>query len=63
MLYPYRFLTAVPTAELEPLTETYVQADEVSMYCTRPAGLISCRSPLTRFTGISLTRVRTHTKD
>lgn len=24
-----RFLTAVPTAELEPITETYVQADEV----------------------------------
>jgi hypothetical protein len=24
------FLTAVPTAELEPFTETYVQADEVS---------------------------------
>jgi NAD+ synthase (glutamine-hydrolysing) len=23
------FLTAVPTAELEPITETYVQADEV----------------------------------
>jgi NAD+ synthase (glutamine-hydrolysing) len=25
-----RFLTAVPTAELEPFTETYLQADEVS---------------------------------
>lgn len=24
-----RFLTAVPTAELEPITENYVQADEV----------------------------------
>jgi NAD+ synthase (glutamine-hydrolysing) len=24
-----RFLNAVPTAELEPITETYVQADEV----------------------------------
>ena len=24
-----RFLEAVPTAELEPITETYVQADEV----------------------------------
>lgn len=24
-----RFLTAVPTAELEPFTETYIQADEV----------------------------------
>ena len=23
------FLTAVPTAELEPITENYVQADEV----------------------------------
>lgn len=25
-----RFLDAVPTAELEPITETYVQADEAS---------------------------------
>lgn len=24
------FLEAVPTAELEPITETYVQSDEVS---------------------------------
>ncbi|KAN0113835.1 glutamine-dependent NAD synthetase [Russula decolorans] len=29
-----RFLTAVPTAELEPLTETYVQADEADMGMT-----------------------------
>jgi NAD+ synthase (glutamine-hydrolysing) len=28
------FLTAVPTAELEPITETYVQADEVDMGMT-----------------------------
>lgn len=25
------FLTAIPTAELEPITETYVQSDEVDM--------------------------------
>ena len=25
-----RFIEAVPTAELEPITETYVQSDEVS---------------------------------
>jgi len=25
----FSFLTAVPTAELEPITESYVQADEV----------------------------------
>jgi len=29
-----RFLTAVPTAELEPFTETYVQADEADMGMT-----------------------------
>lgn len=29
----YSFLDAVPTAELEPITETYVQADEVR--CSR----------------------------
>jgi NAD+ synthase (glutamine-hydrolysing) len=28
------FLTAVPTAELEPITETYVQADEADMGMT-----------------------------
>ena len=28
------FLTAVPTAELEPITENYVQADEVDMGMT-----------------------------
>ena len=42
----YSFLTAVPTAELEPLTDTYVQADEVNKYCTRPTGFM-----LTRVTG------------
>lgn len=26
----FSFLDAVPTAELEPITETYVQSDEVS---------------------------------
>jgi hypothetical protein len=45
----YSFLTAVPTAELEPLTETYVQADEVSKYSARPTGVISCRSLLTLY--------------
>lgn len=29
LLTYHRFLTAVPTAELEPITETYVQSDEV----------------------------------
>ena len=29
LLHYHSFLTAVPTAELEPITETYVQADEV----------------------------------
>ncbi len=28
-----RFLDAVPTAELEPITESYVQADEVRLHC------------------------------
>jgi hypothetical protein len=28
----YSFLDAVPTAELEPITETYVQADEVGTF-------------------------------
>jgi NAD+ synthase (glutamine-hydrolysing) len=28
------FLDAVPTAELEPITESYVQADEVDMGMT-----------------------------
>ena len=28
------FLEAVPTAELEPITETYVQADEVLQWST-----------------------------
>ena len=27
------FLEAVPTAELEPITETYVQSDEVHTRC------------------------------
>lgn len=33
-----RFLDAIPTAELEPITETYVQADEVgsSYFSNRP---------------------------
>jgi hypothetical protein len=26
------FLNAVPTAELEPITENYVQADEVTLF-------------------------------
>jgi NAD+ synthase (glutamine-hydrolysing) len=30
----YSFLTAVPTAELEPISETYVQADEADMGMT-----------------------------
>lgn len=30
----YSFLDAVPTAELEPVTETYVQADEADMGMT-----------------------------
>ena len=30
----YRFLDAVPTAELEPITEDYVQADEADMGMT-----------------------------
>ena len=30
----FRFLDAVPTAELEPITETYVQADEADMGMT-----------------------------
>ncbi|KAH7151785.1 carbon-nitrogen hydrolase [Dactylonectria estremocensis] len=30
------FLTAVPTAELEPITETYVQSDEADMGMTYP---------------------------
>ncbi|KAF4830458.1 Glutamine-dependent NAD(+) synthetase [Colletotrichum tropicale] len=30
------FLTAVPTAELEPISETYVQSDEVDMGMTYP---------------------------
>ena len=29
-----RFLEAVPTAELEPITDTYVQADEADMGMT-----------------------------
>ncbi|KAL9613085.1 MAG: hypothetical protein Q9167_002342 [Letrouitia subvulpina] len=29
-----KFLTAVPTAELEPITETYTQSDEEDMGCT-----------------------------
>ena len=29
LFHHHSFLTAVPTAELEPITETYVQADEV----------------------------------
>ena len=28
----FRFLDAVPTAELEPITETYVQADEARIF-------------------------------
>lgn len=35
------FLDAVPTAELEPITETYVQADEVCAYDLE----ITARSP------------------
>ena len=31
LITPYRFLDAVPTAELEPITEDYVQADEADM--------------------------------
>jgi hypothetical protein len=65
----HSFLTAVPTAELEPLTETYVQADEVSAltgwvgtHFTRPTGCISCRSLLTHFARFSFdARTRTHT--
>jgi NAD+ synthase (glutamine-hydrolysing) len=30
----FSFLEAVPTAELEPITETYVQADEADMGMT-----------------------------
>ena len=29
-----QFLTAIPTAELEPITESYVQSDEADMGCT-----------------------------
>ena len=32
-MIPSSFLDAVPTAELEPITETYVQADEVVFPC------------------------------
>ena len=34
-LREYSFLDAVPTAELEPITETYVQSDEVrpALFC------------------------------
>ncbi|KAF7553165.1 hypothetical protein G7Z17_g3816 [Cylindrodendrum hubeiense] len=32
----HEFLTAVPTAELEPITDTYVQSDEVDMGMTYP---------------------------
>jgi hypothetical protein len=35
LLHYHSFLTAVPTAELEPITETYVQADEVRVVLRR----------------------------
>lgn len=34
MPVPESFLTAVPTAELRPITEDYVQSDEVDMGMT-----------------------------
>ena len=33
---PYSFTNATPTAELEPITETYVQGDEVRQLLLSP---------------------------
>ena len=41
------FLTAVPTAELEPITENYVQADEVSSFLSSSS--LRTRADETRF--------------
>lgn len=41
------FLNAVPTAELEPITESYVQADEVRIF---PESHLSQRSHFNRLT-------------
>lgn len=42
----YSFLNATPTAELEPITENYVQADEVItfiLFAIPRLTLVTCR--------------------